>query len=49
VHKTITAEDFEKRCLELLDEVAETCCEYVITKQGKPVAKLIPIGSRVRD
>jgi prevent-host-death family protein len=39
----IAAGDFKARCLALLDEVAETGEEIVITKRGKPVAKLAPI------
>jgi prevent-host-death family protein len=41
--KQIAAAEFKQRCLALLDEVdAEG---FVITKRGKPVAKLIPITS----
>ena len=34
---------FKQGCLALLDEVAERRVEVVITKRGKPVAKLVPI------
>jgi prevent-host-death family protein len=40
---TIPAGDFKARCLKLLDEVAETREPLVITKYGKPIAKLVPI------
>jgi len=41
--KHLAAAKFKEQCLSLLDEVdAEG---IVITKRGKPVAKLIPIGS----
>jgi prevent-host-death family protein len=40
---TITATQFKARCLRLLDEVAEDGRPLVITKYGKPVAKLEPI------
>ena len=36
--RTIGASDFKARCLALLDEVASTHCEIVVTKRGKPVA-----------
>lgn len=36
----ITATQFKARCLRLLDEVAETGHPLVITKHGKPVARL---------
>ena len=39
--KEIGAADFKARCLALLDEVDDE--GLVITKRGKPVAKLIPI------
>jgi prevent-host-death family protein len=39
--KQIAAARFKERCLALLDEVDEE--GIVITKHGKPVAKLIPI------
>lgn len=41
--KQIAAGKFKARCLALLDEVAETGTEIVVTKRGKPVAKLAPI------
>ena len=39
---SIGAADFKARCLELMDRVKETRAEYVVTKHGKPVAKLVP-------
>ena len=41
--KTIPAGAFKQGCLRILDEVAETHREVVITKRGKPVAKLVPV------
>ncbi len=41
--KTIPAGVFKQGCLRILDEVAETHREVVITKRGKPVAKLVPV------
>jgi prevent-host-death family protein len=40
--KQITAIQFKARCLRLLDEVAETGEPLVITKHGRPVARLEP-------
>lgn len=40
---TIGAGDFKARCLQLLDAVAERREPLVITKRGKPVARLIPM------
>lgn len=40
--KTVAAEEFEAHSLELLEEVAETRVEVVVTKEGLPLAKLVP-------
>lgn len=39
----IAAGEFKAQCLALLDEVAETGKEIIVTKRGKPVAKVVPI------
>jgi prevent-host-death family protein len=39
----VAAAEFKARCLELMDRVRETGTEYVITKHGVPVAKLVPV------
>jgi prevent-host-death family protein len=39
----IAAGAFKAQCLALLDEVAETGKEIIVTKRGKPVAKVVPI------
>lgn len=41
--KMIPAGAFKQGCLRILDEVAEMHREVVITKRGKPVAKLVPV------
>lgn len=43
VERTIAASRFKAQCLALLDEVADTGQGLVITKRGKPVARLIPL------
>ena len=40
--RSVAAADFKARCLELMDQVRETGVEYVVTKHGEPVAKLVP-------
>jgi prevent-host-death family protein len=40
----IPAGEFKARCLQLMDEVQETGREVVITKRGRPVAKLVPVA-----
>ena len=44
--RTIKASEFKARCLKLMDEVAESGEEIVITKNGKPVSKLTPYRER---
>jgi prevent-host-death family protein len=41
--RTIAAARFKAQCLKLLDEVAETGETIVVTKRGKPVAKVEPV------
>lgn len=39
----VAAAEFKARCLELMDRVRETGAEFVITKHGTPVARLVPV------
>jgi prevent-host-death family protein len=41
--RSISAAEFKARCLSIMEEVRERGGEYVITKRGTPVAKLVPI------
>lgn len=45
----IAARVFKTHCLSLLDEVAERHREFVITRRGKPVAKLVPYREGMSD
>jgi antitoxin (DNA-binding transcriptional repressor) of toxin-antitoxin stability system len=45
--KTMPAGKFKDVCLKTLDEVARTKTAVVITKRGRPVAKLVPCGPPV--
>lgn len=38
----IKASEFKAKCLHLMDEVKRTGEEFIITKNGKPVSKLVP-------
>jgi prevent-host-death family protein len=42
------AAEFKAKCLELMDRVRETGVEYVVTKHGRPVAKLVPFNENAR-
>lgn len=39
----IPAGEFKAKCLHLLDEVSREHIPLIITKRGKPVAKIVPI------
>lgn len=57
--KSMAAGKFKDLCLKMLDEVAANKTPVVITKRGRPVAKLVPymapqpattlVGSVVRE
>jgi prevent-host-death family protein len=40
--RTINASEFKARCLKLMDEVNETGEEIIVTKNGRPTARLVP-------
>jgi prevent-host-death family protein len=42
MNRHIKASEFKAKCLALMDEVARTGAGVVITKNGKPVAELVP-------
>jgi prevent-host-death family protein len=47
--KRIGAAEFKARCLALMEDVRSTREPLIITKRGKPVAKLVPINSKKDD
>ena len=47
--KTITAGKFKAHCLSLLDEVAKKHDKIIVTKDGKPIAELIPVPTPFRE
>ena len=44
--RIIKASEFKAKCLKLMDEVAESGEEIVITKNGRPVSRLTPYRER---
>ena len=44
--KTIKASEFKAKCLKIMDEVAATGEPVLITKNGVPVAQLIPARNK---
>lgn len=45
----IKASEFKATCLKLMDEVAETGDEVVITKNGNPVSRLVPYRAKPKS
>jgi prevent-host-death family protein len=43
--ESVQAGDFKARCLALLDDVARNRTEIIVTKHGRPVARLVPVDS----
>jgi prevent-host-death family protein len=41
--RRIPAGEFKAKCLALLNEVAETGRSFVVTKRGRPVARVSPV------
>jgi prevent-host-death family protein len=44
--KKIAAGEFKARCLTLMEDVRSTREPLIITKRGKPVAKLVPADDK---
>jgi len=42
--KSMPAGEFKARCLKVMEQVRTTRQPVVITKRGRPVAKLVPVG-----
>ncbi len=45
---TVPAGEFKAKCLAILDRVARDGDAYVVTKRGKPVAKVVPVDASRR-
>lgn len=42
---TISASEFKAKCLRLLDEIAEQGNTVVVTKRGRPIAKVTSLAA----
>ena len=47
--KIVKASVFKAKCLNLMNEVAESGTEYVITKNGRPVSRLVPYHNKPKS
>ena len=45
----VAAGVFKAKCLSLIDEVDQKREEFIVTKRGRPVAKLIPVEQEKDD
>jgi len=43
IQMEVPAGEFKSHCLRLIEEVRVSRCEVVITKRGRPVARLVPL------
>lgn len=44
--RSMAASEFKAKCLEVLDRVEKEGSAYVVTKRGRPVAKVVPIPAQ---
>jgi prevent-host-death family protein len=47
--KTMAAGEFKAKCLKVMDRVNKTREPVLITKKGRPVAKLVPADPEAED
>lgn len=46
--KLVGSAEFKAKCLELVEHVREARAEYVVTRHGVPVARLVPVDAEDR-
>jgi prevent-host-death family protein len=44
--RQMTAAEFKAKCLAVLDDVAAGQREVIVTKRGRPVARVVPMDGR---
>ena len=44
--RTCNVSEFKAKCLQLMDDVAETGGTIILIKNGKPVAQLVPFPNK---
>ena len=47
--RTMKASEFKAKCLKLMDEVASSGDEIIITKNGRPVSRLVPYREKPKS
>ena len=48
-YREMAAGEFKARCLQVMDQVNKTKTPVVITKRGKPIARLVPVETEPAD
>jgi len=49
MRKTVTISELEAHCLHLVDDVARRRRELIVTKRGKPIARIAPLDEAPPD
>lgn len=47
--RTVKASEFKAKCLKLMDELAENGGEIAITKNGRPISRLVPYRKKPKS
>ena len=47
--RTMKASEFKAKCLKLMDEVAASGDEIIITKNGRPISRLVPYREKPKS
>jgi prevent-host-death family protein len=47
--RTIAVSELKAHCLRLVDEVAQQRRELIVTKRGKPIARVVPLDEPPND
>jgi prevent-host-death family protein len=47
--RVVPAGQFKQNCFAMLDEVAEGMAPIIITKRGRPVARVVPVESGAKS
>ena len=45
----MSAGKFKAKCLKVMDQVGEYGSEVIVTKRGKPIAKMVPVRKTTRS
>ncbi len=47
--ESIGVSEFKAKCLAIMEDVRERGVEYVVTKRGQPIARVVPMGDAALD